>query len=229
MASRERIDRIPRTPVRGEPLTASLQSTLADLVLETMNEGVWLVNAEAVTTFVNRHTADLLGYAVDEMIGMHVSDFLDAKGRANLARNIERRRAGIEEQLVVECLRKDGSPIWLLFCSSALFDDADNFAGSLAMVADFTKHKDAETRLRAEVDELKARLDHSQSSLNAERQRSARLEREPAVSPRGIMREALAATTVVAVLGAAVASIAILTVFGVASSLPRGGAPRSKD
>lgn len=211
-------------------MTPSLHSALAGLVLETMNEGVWLVNAAAVTTFVNRHTADLLGYAVEEMIGMHVSDFLDAKGRANLARNIERRRAGIEEQLVLECIRKDGSPIWLLFCSSALFDDDDNFAGSLAMVADFTKHKDAETRLRAEVDELKARLDRSQSSLDAERQRAARLEREPAISrPRGIIREALAATTVVAVLGAAVASIAILTVFGVASSFPGGGAPRAED
>jgi PAS domain S-box-containing protein len=202
----------------------SLRPALAELVLETMNEGVWLINADAVTTFVNRHTADLLGYTVDEMVGRSVYDFTDADGRAVGTKNFERRKRGMEEQTVFKCVRKDGSPIWLLFCSNPIFDQNDVFAGALGMVADFTRHKDEQVRLRARMDELSRQLEATKRELELERRSSAPADTH---QPRGLMRDVLATSTVAAVLGTVVATVAVLAACGTAAAL--FGRPRHSD
>ena len=42
-------------------------------MVETMNEGMWLVDADAKTTFVNRRMTTMLGYEVEEMLGRSIS------------------------------------------------------------------------------------------------------------------------------------------------------------
>ena len=51
------------------PASETLRRIVADLVLETTAEGIWLIDTEARTTFVNRRLADLLGYSEEEMLG----------------------------------------------------------------------------------------------------------------------------------------------------------------
>jgi len=38
-------------------------------IVETANEGIWVVDAERRTTYVNSKMAEMLGYSVHEMIG----------------------------------------------------------------------------------------------------------------------------------------------------------------
>lgn len=51
-------------------------------IVHTAGEGIWTTDADACTTFVNPRMAEMLGCAVDEMIGRRLSDFLDEAGRA---------------------------------------------------------------------------------------------------------------------------------------------------
>jgi PAS domain S-box-containing protein len=67
-------------------------------LVETAEEGVWVIDAENWTTFVNDKMAWMLGYHVEEMLGRPLFAFMDAEGRALAQVNLERRRNGIREQ-----------------------------------------------------------------------------------------------------------------------------------
>lgn len=74
----------------------------------------------------------------------------------------------------------------------------------------------AESLLAARVDQLTRELDGARRALERQRARGAA---EP--RPRGLAREVLAATTAVAAMGTLVASVAMLTAWGVVTQLPR--------
>jgi diguanylate cyclase (GGDEF)-like protein/PAS domain S-box-containing protein len=145
-----------------------LRRAVADLVLRTTVDGVWLVDGEARTTFVNERMAALLGYGVDEMIGLPLFHFMDEEGAARTRANLERRRGGIEERHEFRCIKKDGSPIWLLVSANPVYDRAGAYAGSLALIADLSEQKAREHALEAE----KVALERKLSELSSPRSSS---------------------------------------------------------
>ena len=140
-----------------------LRRAVADLVLRTTVDGVWLVDTEARTSFVNERMAALLGYSVDEMIGRELYHFMDAEGAARTRANLERRRGGIEERHEFRCIKQDGSPIWLLVSANPVYDRAGAYAGSLALVADLSEQKAREHALEAQKDALERKLEELSS------------------------------------------------------------------
>ena len=123
-------------------------------IVETSQEGIWLIDAAGKTTFVNAKLAELLGYTADEMIGMPLFAFMDAEGQTLATATLERRRQGFADQLDFKLLRKDGTPIWTLVNASPLQDDAGGYIGALAMLTDITARRQAEEQLRYQADLL---------------------------------------------------------------------------
>jgi PAS domain S-box-containing protein len=144
----------PSVPAAG--LRDALRRKVADLVLEHAAEGIWLIDADARTTFVNRRAADLLGYTEEEMIGEHVFAFIDRERWPTADRNLKRREFGIEERLEVELRRKDGTRVWTIGSATPIFDRDGAYAGTLAVFGDLTAQKQRERRLRARIDDLTA-------------------------------------------------------------------------
>jgi len=54
-------------------------------IVETVQEGIWQIDADGVTTYVNGRMAEMLGYSVDELLGASPLDFKDDDERARLA------------------------------------------------------------------------------------------------------------------------------------------------
>ncbi len=124
-------------------------------IVETAEEGVWTIDADGRTTFVNSKMATMLGYSVEEMIGRPMFDFMDEEARQLARRNVERRRRGIRERHDFKLLRKDGSSVWTSMAASPLYDAAGRYAGALAMVTDTTLQRaqaEAQMRLAAIVE-----------------------------------------------------------------------------
>ena len=117
-------------------------------IVETANEGIWLLAADGTTTFANDKTAEILGYSPIEMADISLFDVLDEPGKAQAHRNLERRRRGISDQLECAFLRKDGSRVWVLLNASPLLDGEGAFAGSVCMVSDISHRKHIEEELR---------------------------------------------------------------------------------
>ncbi len=124
------------------------------ILVENLNEGVWQIDGEGRTVYVNQRMADILGYTVEEMIGRHFFDFADERGRRIAEENIKRRAEGISEQHDAELLRKDGQRVIALMETSPVIDVHGNYQGAIAGVLDITDRKRAEEELRAGKQQL---------------------------------------------------------------------------
>ncbi len=136
-------------------------------IVETAQEGVWMIDAENRTTFVNRKMAAVLGYRVDEMRGRSIFSFMDEEWQAVAQSYIERRRHGIAEQHDFKFRRKDGSGIWTMITTNPIFDDAGEYTGALAIVADISERKRIEDALQKSNDTLGALIQSSPLAIIA--------------------------------------------------------------
>jgi diguanylate cyclase (GGDEF)-like protein/PAS domain S-box-containing protein len=118
-------------------------------IIETTSEGVWVIDAENKTVFVNRQLAEMLGCTVGEMVGVPVLAFIDEKYHKLAATHIQRfRSGGGANSEDFKLRRKDGSNLWVLVSGNPIFDEGGKCAGVLAMVTDITERKRAERELR---------------------------------------------------------------------------------
>ncbi|MGC4075011.1 MAG: PAS domain S-box protein [Nibricoccus sp.] len=118
------------------------------LIVETAEEGIWVLDAEDKTSFVNARMAEMLGCTPADMIGFKIDGFMDDEGREITARNLERRRQGIRETHDFKFIRRDGAILWASLGTSPIFDSAGVYAGALAMVTDVTERKRLEEQFR---------------------------------------------------------------------------------
>jgi len=130
-------------------------------IVETANEGIWVVDSETLTTYVNRRMAEMLGYSPEEMMGKKSSEFMDEESKARLGLLLERRRQGINESYEIKFLRKNGSPLWTITSASPLRDKEGKFAGSLGMLADITERKQVEEALHESEERFRSAFEDS--------------------------------------------------------------------
>src|SRR5262249_44353676 len=102
-------------------------------IVETANEGIWVLDAEARIHFVNPRMAQMLGYQVQDLLGRYKWDFLFEEDQERMHQLFERRRAGISEQADVRFRRRDGREVWTLQSARALIDAEGRFQGALDM------------------------------------------------------------------------------------------------
>jgi PAS domain S-box-containing protein len=128
-------------------------------IVETAHEGIWAVDAEQRTTFVNWRMMDLLGYAPEEMFGQRFESFLFAEDLDAHRAQRERRFQGENSVYERRFRRKDGQILWTAVSAVALRDLDGQVIGSFAMLADITDRKRAEEALRESETLLRDVLD----------------------------------------------------------------------
>ncbi|MBI3363585.1 MAG: PAS domain S-box protein [Ignavibacteriae bacterium] len=143
-------------------------------IVETANEGIWLIDKDSRTSFVNARMAVMLGYTVTEMMGKSLFDFMDEEGQTISARNVERRKQGIAEQHDFKFKRKDGMDLWATLATNPVLDEHGEYAGALAMVADITARKHAEEKLQLSYGQLRLLTTHLETIREEERKAIAR-------------------------------------------------------
>jgi PAS domain S-box-containing protein len=133
--------------------------------VEISQEGIWEIDAEGNTNFVNSRMAAMLGYTMKDMLGMSLFAFMDEEWRAIAVNNITRRQQGVTEQHDFKFCRKDGSEVWVIISTSPIFDETGQYIGALATVIDITEHKLAEAALRASEAKLNNVLDNAVAAV----------------------------------------------------------------
>ncbi|BFM40333.1 PAS domain S-box protein [Synechocystis sp. LKSZ1] len=119
-------------------------------IIETAQEGVWIIDAEAKHQFGNAALLKMLGRTAEEMAGRSLLDFFAPELHPHIQELLARRQAGIAEVNEVPLLRADGSVVWTLASATPLFDEAGQYIGTMALLADITDRKLAEATLQAE-------------------------------------------------------------------------------
>lgn len=107
-------------------------------IVETAHEGIWRIDKDFVTLFVNKRMCEMLGYSPEEMMGQDVFKFMDAgASEAAAASPGSPWGSGKPENMVF--VTKHGDRIVTQLSSTQFFDDEGNFNGALAMIADVTE------------------------------------------------------------------------------------------
>ncbi|HZT82863.1 MAG TPA: PAS domain S-box protein, partial [Gemmataceae bacterium] len=117
-------------------------------IVETAHEGIWKIDLQGRTLFVNRRLADLLGYPPEEMLGRPVTDFCFAEDLPRAHARIRANLAGHNEQFDFRFRRRDGSELLVLASTSPVTDPAGRVTAALGMFSDVTERRRAEETLR---------------------------------------------------------------------------------
>jgi len=108
-------------------------------IVETANEGIWVLDAQANTQLANPRLAEMLGYSVEEMLDKPLMFFLDDEMQAEARQRLKRRAQGITEQFDFRFRRKDETDLWAIVSITPIHDDQGQYAGELGMITDVTE------------------------------------------------------------------------------------------
>jgi PAS domain S-box-containing protein len=116
-------------------------------IIETANEGIWGIDRDAKTIFVNQRMAEMLGCTIEEMIGRSVFDFIfpDRYSKGIIIRDAA--LSGKRTYPDLKYKRKDGSILWAIVSSSPIYDNRGEIIGSYGMYTDITERKNIEQEL----------------------------------------------------------------------------------
>ncbi|NVO08261.1 MAG: PAS domain S-box protein, partial [Rhodoferax sp.] len=124
------------------------------LILGSVNEGIWGLNVDGKTTFVNAAAARMLGYAEDELIkaSMHaLVHHSHADGSAYPIKECKMwltGQDGIARKVDDEVLwRKDGTPVQVEYDTTPMFKDGV-LSGTVIVFRDIAERKAAERAMR---------------------------------------------------------------------------------
>lgn len=113
-------------------------------IVETANDGIWMLDTQLVTVFVNARLADILGYTVDGMLGRPFIDFVAEDRWEQTQAALQRRGPAVRERDHAQYRRKDGSEVWAAVSRTRAFAEDGTLTGVLEMVSDISDQKRAE-------------------------------------------------------------------------------------
>jgi PAS domain S-box-containing protein len=125
-------------------------------IVDTADEGIWMTDANAHTSFVNPKLAQLLGYRIDEMLGRPLTDFVADADDAEAVHDIAPQPGAGAVRRECRLRRQDGALLWVSTATSPIVDAAGHRTGALTMITDISAQKLADAthaRLEAQLRE----------------------------------------------------------------------------
>jgi diguanylate cyclase (GGDEF)-like protein/PAS domain S-box-containing protein len=108
-------------------------------IVDAASEGIWVVDADGVTSFVNARMAGMLGYKTGDMLGRTIGDFLLEEDKAAYEEWNRALRQGNQQCDERRFRCSDGEALWTLASASPIFGSEQEFMGSINLITDITE------------------------------------------------------------------------------------------
>jgi PAS domain S-box-containing protein len=143
---------------RMEETLAASEERYRSLV-ESINEGVAVMDEHGITTYANPRICQMLGCSKEELENHPADRFYDEKSRQRfLATRVDRRR-GTPESYELVLRTKTGEAVPVLISEQPIMDETGTYRGSVGVITEITDLKRVEDALRQAKAELEAMFD----------------------------------------------------------------------
>jgi PAS domain S-box-containing protein len=112
-------------------------------ITEAARVGIWVIDTENQTSFVNPQMASMLGYSENEMRGKPATSFV----RCN---RIAFSQLDLDDSHKLLLRRKDGAELWVSLSPSPLYNEQEQYTGTMAVVTEITETKQERVQAQSE-------------------------------------------------------------------------------
>ena len=138
----------------GRDITERKQSELAlresekkyRILVETVQEGIGIVDPEENIIFANQAFANLLGFERNELIGKNLREITDQEEFAKYKNETIKRKKRLASKYETRLYTKEKKPKYFAVSAAPIYE-GENFVGALALLSDITERKKLEAEL----------------------------------------------------------------------------------
>ncbi|MBB3054721.1 PAS domain S-box protein [Mucilaginibacter gotjawali] len=130
-------------------------------IVETAQEGIWMIDENFVTLFVNKKMCDILGYTAEEIIGKHNYDFKEIGSKEETIRRLKYKNQQAIEPYDTEFITKKGKKVICSVSINSIFNPDGSYLGYLGMLTDITQRKAHEEALKKSEANLSAIIENT--------------------------------------------------------------------
>ena len=135
------------------------------LVVDNINDGLYIVDASGKFTFVNKAIERRSGISFDKFVRLHFLDLISHKYHERVKANFEKVMRGEKvPPYELEYITADGSPSWVEVNTQPIYEN-DQVKGVLGISRNITERKHAEVALREAHRELENRVKERTAEL----------------------------------------------------------------
>ncbi len=129
-------------------------------LVETMAEGLAMMDAQGDIIYINRRLAKMSGYRPDDLLGRNVRDIIDPQSIDPLEAILTGELRGEGQSYEFAWEDKNGNRNYSILSPQTLYDEDERFCGTFAVVTDITKQKKTERALTNREKELNQKNIH---------------------------------------------------------------------
>lgn len=117
-------------------------------LMDNLHEMFFTYDREGRMLFVNKQAHQVVGFTPEEMIGLHVTDFVMPQNRDEVYEGVKSRiQEGLRGSYELPVIHKNGSIRIIKLNSSPLFGDKNKIIGGMVLAEDVTERKRAQKAL----------------------------------------------------------------------------------
>ncbi|MCC5814179.1 MAG: PAS domain S-box protein, partial [Leptospira sp.] len=125
------------------------------LLVESLNEGIWHIDVDTNTNFVNSRMQLMLGYSFEEMLGVSFFHFLKDTSLQKAKDCLVKCKNGMKIQTELEFVKRDGNSLYAILEISPILEQNGTYQGAISGIIDITERKIAEDYLRISEENLR--------------------------------------------------------------------------
>lgn len=134
-------------------------------IVESMNDGLGIINEEGIFTYVNPIFAQMLEYLPSQIVGKPLTDFVEGHNKKILRDNIRKRTTGEATRYELEWTTSNGEQILTIVSGAPMIDEKGNHRGSFAVITDITELRESRLALEESTEMMRRIFDQSQVGI----------------------------------------------------------------
>lgn len=140
-----------------------------ELLVNNINEFVWLMNSNFEFTFVSPTVQKLLGYSENEFIEQEIISPLILEFK-HIILNAKKKQSKVASEIgakkwITKVKHKNSTHVWIESSTNLILDDKSNFAGIIGVSRDISTQIALEQKMLENEVNLKAQIDNTTDSI----------------------------------------------------------------